>query len=111
MVLLQKKVISGINWNQFSLFYAKNVLFIDYLLQISLLMKLCSNLRAEPQKKIIIPGKPIPIGFKIFALGDSGYTYNWKYTKPGLAKRVLIEKKRTSINISNSKLFSFLNPI
>jgi Transposase IS4 len=27
-------------------------------------------------QKITIPSKPIPIGFKIFALGDSGYTYN-----------------------------------
>jgi hypothetical protein len=27
-------------------------------------------------QKITIPSKPIFIGFKIFALGDSGYTYN-----------------------------------
>jgi hypothetical protein len=27
-------------------------------------------------QKVIIPGKPIFIGFKIFALDDSGYTLN-----------------------------------
>jgi hypothetical protein len=27
-------------------------------------------------QKITIPGKLIPTGFKIFALGDSGYIYN-----------------------------------
>jgi hypothetical protein len=27
-------------------------------------------------QKITILSKPIPIGFKIFALGDSGYIYN-----------------------------------
>jgi Transposase IS4 len=40
-------------------------------------------------QKITIPGKPIPIGFKIFALGDSGYTYNWECIRPGLAEGVL----------------------
>jgi hypothetical protein len=44
-------------------------------------------------QKITIPGKPIPIGFKIFALEDFSYTYNWEYTRPGLAEEVLIEKK------------------
>ena len=44
-------------------------------------------------EKITIPGKPIPTGFKIFALGDSDYTYNWECTKPGLAEEVLTEKK------------------
>jgi hypothetical protein len=32
--------------------------------------------KGRTTQKIIIPGKPIPTGFKIFALGDSGYTYN-----------------------------------
>ncbi len=27
-------------------------------------------------QKITIPGKPISTGFKLFALGDSGYIYN-----------------------------------
>jgi hypothetical protein len=40
-------------------------------------------------QKITIPGKPIPIGFKIFALGDSGYTYNWECTRPSLAEGLL----------------------
>jgi Transposase IS4 len=61
-------------------------------------------------QKITIPGKPIPTGFKIFALGDSGYTCNWECTRPGLAEGVLKEKKRISISIPNSFISSFLNP-
>jgi hypothetical protein len=44
-------------------------------------------------QKITIPGKPIFIGFKLFALGDSGYTLNWECIKPGLIERALIGKK------------------
>jgi Transposase IS4 len=61
-------------------------------------------------QKITIPGKPIPTGFKIFALGDSGYTYNWECTRPGLAEGVLTEKKRISVFIPNSTTFTLLNP-
>jgi hypothetical protein len=61
--------------------------------------------------KITIPGKPIPIGLKLFALGDSGYIYNWECTKPSLAEGVLTGKKRISINILNSTISTFLNPI
>ena len=61
-------------------------------------------------QKITIPGKPIPTGFKIFALGDSGYIYNWECTKSGLAEGVLTEKKRISVKIPNSDLSVFLNP-
>jgi Transposase IS4 len=60
--------------------------------------------------KITIPGKPIPTGFKIFALGDSGYTYNWECTRPGLAEGLLTEKKRISVAIPNSNISVFLNP-
>ena len=66
--------------------------------------------KGRTTQKITISDKPISIGFKIFALEDSGYTYNWKYIKPGLIKGVIIEKKRISINISDFKLSSFLNP-
>jgi Transposase IS4 len=61
-------------------------------------------------QKITIPGKLISIKFKIFALEDSGYTYNWECTRPGLAEGVLKEKKRISISIPNSSISSFLNP-
>jgi hypothetical protein len=44
-------------------------------------------------QKITIPDKPIPTEFKLFALGDSGYTYNWEYIRPGLAEGALIGKK------------------
>jgi hypothetical protein len=62
-------------------------------------------------QKIIIPSKPIPIEFKIFALGDSGYTYNWEYTRLSLAEGVLTGKKQISVRIPNSTISTFLNPI
>jgi Transposase IS4 len=61
-------------------------------------------------QKITIPGKPIPTGFKIFALGDSGYTLNWECTRPGIAEGILREKKRISVSIPNSSISSLLNP-
>jgi hypothetical protein len=66
--------------------------------------------KGRTTQKITIPGKPIPIGFKIFTLGDSGYTYNWECTRPGLAEGLKKEKTRISVSISNSNLFTFLNP-
>ena len=65
--------------------------------------------KGRTSQKITIPGKPIPTGFKIFALRDSGYTYNQECTKPGLVEGFLVEKTRISINILDSELFSFLN--
>jgi Transposase IS4 len=61
-------------------------------------------------QKITIPGKPISTGFKIFALGDSGYTLNWECTRPGIAEGILREKKRISILIPNSSISTLLNP-
>jgi hypothetical protein len=61
-------------------------------------------------QKVTIPGKPIPTGFKIFALGDSGYTLNWEYTRPGIAEGILREKKRISVSIPNSSISTLLNP-
>jgi hypothetical protein len=61
-------------------------------------------------QKITIPGKPIPTRFKIFALGDFNYTYNWECTRPGLAEGILLKKKRISISISNSSTSVLLNP-
>jgi Transposase IS4 len=66
--------------------------------------------KGRTTQKITIPGKPIPTGFKIFALGDSGYTYNWESIRPGLTEGVLMKKKRISVSISNSSIFIFLNP-
>jgi hypothetical protein len=66
--------------------------------------------KGRTTQKITIPGKSIPTGFKIFALGDSGYTYNWEYTRPSLAEGVLSGKKRISISILNSTTFTLLNP-
>ena len=61
-------------------------------------------------QKITIPGKPIPTDFKIFALGDSDYIYNWKCIRPDLTKGLKEKKTRISIFIPNSDLFTFLNP-
>jgi hypothetical protein len=67
--------------------------------------------KGRSSQKITISSKPISIGFKLFALGDSGYTYNWECIRPGLAEGVLIKKKRISINILNFITSTFLNPI
>ena len=61
-------------------------------------------------QKVTIPDKPIPTGFKIFVLGDSGYIYNWECTRPGLAEGLKDAKKRISISIPNSNVFVYLNP-
>ena len=61
-------------------------------------------------QKITIPYKPIPTGFKIFALGDSGYIYNWKYTRPDLIEGLKDAKNRISVSISNSDVSVYLNP-
>ena len=58
-------------------------------------------------QKITIPIEPIPTGFKIFALGDSKYTYNWECIRSSKLEGVLMEKKRISINIINSSIFTF----
>jgi hypothetical protein len=42
-------------------------------------------------------------------LGGSGYTYNWECIRPGLTERVLLERKRISISISNSFTSVLLN--
>jgi hypothetical protein len=60
-------------------------------------------------QKITISSKSIPIEFKIFALEDFSYIYNWECTRPGLVEGVLIEKKQISISILNSTISIFLN--
>jgi hypothetical protein len=66
--------------------------------------------KGRSTQKITIPRKPISTGFKIFALEDSGYTYNWKCTRPGLAEGVLTGKTRISVKIPKSDDITFLNP-
>ena len=61
-------------------------------------------------QKVTIPGKPIPTGLKLFALGDSGYIYNWECTKPGLNEGLLAAKKCVSVSIPNSTKTTLLNP-
>ena len=61
-------------------------------------------------QKVTIPDKHIFTEFKLFALGDSGYIYNWERTKSGLNERLLVAKKCVSIPISNSVQTTLLNP-
>jgi Transposase IS4 len=42
----------------------------------------------------IILGKPMPIGFKYFALVDKGYIYNYEYTTPGTIEGEKTENTR-----------------
>ncbi len=60
-------------------------------------------------QKITIPGKSILTGFKLFALGDSGYIYNWECIRPGIAEGILREKEKVRISILNSSLSTSLN--
>ncbi len=66
--------------------------------------------KERTSQKITISNKFIPTGFKLFALDDSGYIYNWECTKPGIAEGILREKKKVSISIPNSSISTFLNP-
>ncbi len=61
-------------------------------------------------QKITISDKPIPTRFKLFALDDSGYIYNWEYIKSGIAEGILRERKKVSISIPNSSISTSLNP-
>ena len=60
-------------------------------------------------QKITIPDKPIPTGFKIFVLGDSGYIYNWECSRPDLTEGLKDAKKRISVSIPNSDVSVYLN--
>ena len=62
-------------------------------------------------QKVTIPDKSISTGFKIFALTDSDYIFNWECIKPGLNERLLTTKKCVSISISNSIKTTLLNSI
>ena len=72
--------------------------------------KIMIKFKGRTRQKVTISYKPIFTGFKIFALGDSGYIYNWECIRPGLAEGVLTGKKRISVTISNSSISTFLNP-
>ena len=61
-------------------------------------------------QKVTISDKSITTGFKIFALADSDYIFNWECIKPGLNKGLLTAKKCISISISNSTKTTLLNP-
>jgi hypothetical protein len=66
--------------------------------------------KGRTTQKITISTKPISTGFKIFALGDFGYTLNWECTRPEIAEGILREKKQISISIPNSSISTLLNP-
>ena len=60
-------------------------------------------------QKVTIPDKSILTGFKIFALTDSDYIFNWECIKPGLNEGLLTVKKCISVSISNSLKTTLLN--
>ena len=66
--------------------------------------------KGRTSQKVTILGKSIPTGFKIFALTDSGYIFNWECIRPGLNEGLLTAKKCVSVSISNSTKTTLLNP-
>jgi hypothetical protein len=60
-------------------------------------------------QKVTIPNKPIPTGFQIFTLGDSGYIYNWECSRLEILERALRKKERISVKVLNSDLVVILN--
>ena len=72
--------------------------------------KVIIKFEGRTSQKVTIPDKPIPTGFKIFALADSGYIFNWECIKPGLNEGLLTAKKCVSISIPNSLKTTLLNP-
>ncbi len=66
--------------------------------------------KERTSQKITIPDKSISTGFKLFALDDSDYIYNWECTKPGIIEGILRERKKVSISIPNSSISTSLNP-
>ena len=65
--------------------------------------------KGRTTQKITIPNKSISTECKIFALGDSGYIYNWKCTRLDLIEELKDAKKRISVSISNSDVSVYLN--
>ena len=71
--------------------------------------KFMLKFKGRTTQKIIIFNKSILTEFKIFALEDFNYTYNWECIKFDFVEKILAEKKQIFVNILNSFLFSFLN--
>ncbi len=65
--------------------------------------------KERTSQKIIISDKSILTEFKLFALGDSDYIYNWECTRPGIAEGILRERKKVFISILNSSISTSLN--
>ena len=71
---------------------------------------------------ITIPGKPIPVGFKVFYMAENGYIWNFEFSAPGALENqpidsilVPIPGTNTSTKLSNTqamvaRLASFLFP-
>ncbi len=72
--------------------------------------KVMLKFEERTSQKITISCKSILTGFKLFALDDSDYIYNWECTWPGIAEGILRERKKISISILNSSISTSLNP-
>ncbi len=55
-------------------------------------------------QKITISYKSILTRFKLFALNDFNYIYNWKCTRLNIIEQILRERKKVSISIPNSSI-------
>ena len=66
--------------------------------------------KGRTSQKVTIPDKSILTRFKIFALADSGYIFNWECIRSGLNEGLLAAKKCVSISISNFIKTTLLNP-
>ena len=66
--------------------------------------------KGRTSQKITIPDKSISTGFKLFALSDFDYIYNWECIRSDIVEGILREKEKISISIPNSSLSTSLNP-
>ena len=57
--------------------------------------------KGQTTQKVTISGKPIPTKFKLFALSNSNYIFNWECTKPELNEGLITAKKLVSISFLN----------
>ena len=68
------------------------------------------NFTGRSTHTIRMPGKPIPVGYKILAICDSGYTLNWLYTSR--VDSIASHEKQSNLSPTSSavlQLCSILN--
>ncbi len=104
---------SSLSSSLIELYAARRILFVRYIItSLNSLTPLTVILKFKERtsQKIIISNKSILTRFKLFALDDSGYIYNWKCARPGIIEEILRKKKKVFISILNSSISTSLNP-